>query len=215
MALQINSQETILFIGDSITDCGRRGGAAPLGEGYVRFFHHLLTLREPEKSVTIINKGIGGDRVTGLQNRWTDDVLYHQPDWLSIKIGINDLHTVLGGETNGVTPEIFAQAYDEILARTRAALPQCRILLIDPFYLSTETSPNSWRRRVLDLLPSYIEIVHQMRTKYGTRLIETHTLFQHILRYHDADTLCAEPVHPNATGHLAIAEAVYTALSAE
>ncbi len=112
--------ETILFIGDSITDCGRRGGAALLGDGYVRFFSYLLAIREPEKSVTIINKGISGDRVTGLQSRWTDDVLYHQPDWLSIKIGINDLHSVLGGDPNGVTPDIFTQAYEEILARTRA-----------------------------------------------------------------------------------------------
>ena len=109
----------------------------------------------------------------------------------------------------------YSQTYDEILARTRAELPHCRILLIDPFYLSTETSPNSWRRRVLELLPAYIGIVHQMREKYCTRLVETHVLFQRLLCYNDADTFCAEPVHPNAAGHLAIAEAVYTALSAD
>ena len=39
-------------IGDSITDCGRRGGSGPLGDGYVRWFDVLLTLREPQKRVT-------------------------------------------------------------------------------------------------------------------------------------------------------------------
>ncbi|MBN1348092.1 hypothetical protein JXJ21_01650 [candidate division KSB1 bacterium] len=84
MALQIESGQTILFIGDSITDCGRRATERPLGNGYVKLFADLVAIREPEKQITIINKGIGGDRVTGMQNRWTDDVMRHHPDWLSI-----------------------------------------------------------------------------------------------------------------------------------
>ena len=43
-------------------------------------------------------------------------------------------------------------SYDAILARTRKALPRCRILLIDPFYISIENTPNLWRKKVLDLL---------------------------------------------------------------
>ena len=31
----------MLFIGDSITDCGRRAEHAPLGSGYVRMFGEL------------------------------------------------------------------------------------------------------------------------------------------------------------------------------
>jgi len=188
-------------------------GAGPLGEGYVRYVRDLLVLREPEKQVTIINKGIGGDRVTGLQNRWSDDVLRHKPDWLSIKIGINDLHSFLGGDPNGVTPEIFESAYRDILTRTRAALPECQLLLIDPFYISIEQSPNTWRRKVLDLLPTYIEIVHKMSAEFNTRLVRTHDMYQRLLKHYDADVFCGEPVHPNATGHLGIAEAVYGALN--
>jgi len=215
MATRLKNGETMLFIGDSITDCGRRNNGGTLGDGYVRWFDVLMTLREPEKRVTIINKGIGGDRVTGLEQRWTDDVLRHQPDWLSIKIGINDLHSFLGnpGDPNAVTPQKFERAYDAILTRTRKALPRCRILLIDPFYISIERAPDHWRRRVLDLLPTYIKIVHQMSRRHKTRLVETHALYQRLLKYRDADTFCPEPVHPNAVGHLAIAEAVYAAVS--
>jgi lysophospholipase L1-like esterase len=186
-----------------------------LGEGYVRWFDVLLTLREPDKQVTIINKGIGGDRVTGLQQRWTDDVLRHKPDWLSIKIGINDLHSYLSNPSDpqSVSPKVYAQAFDDILARTRKALPRCRILLIDPFYISIENTPNLWRRKVLDLLPGYIKTVHQMSRRYKTRLVETHAVYQRLLKHRDADTFCAEPVHPNQVGHAAIAEAVYAALS--
>ncbi|MEI7435693.1 MAG: SGNH/GDSL hydrolase family protein [bacterium] len=215
MTTKLKNGEKILFIGDSITDCGRRANGGTLGDGYVRWFEVLLTLREAEKQVTIINKGISGDRVTGLQQRWTDDVLRHAPDWLSIKIGINDLHSYLGnpGDPGAVTPKVYELAFNDILARTRKLLPKCRILLIDPFYISIENTPDLWRRKVLDLLPSYIKIAHKLSLRYNTRLIETHSVYQRLLKHRDADTFCGEPVHPNQVGHLVIAEAVYAALS--
>jgi len=213
MALKVRNGQTLLFIGDSITDCGRRGPERPLGNGYVKLFGDLLTLREPAKRITIVNTGIGGNRVTNLRDRWTDDCLRHRPDWLSIKIGINDLHSLLRAAPDAVSPEAFEEAYDDILSRTRAALPQCRILLIDPFYISVERSPSSFRRQVLDLMPRYLAVVHKMNRRYRTRLVKTHEVFQNLLKHHGADTFCPEPVHPYASGHLVIAEAVYAALS--
>jgi len=213
MTLKIRNGETILFIGDSITDCGRRGAEAPLGMGYVRLFRDLAIMREPRKAFSIVNKGIGGDVVTGLRNRWEDDVLRHEPDWLSIKIGINDLHRTLRQNPEAVPPELYREAYNDILRRTRDVLPKCKILLIDPFYISTETSPTSFRKTVLDTMPLYLRTVEQMGKNYGTRRVHTHRLFQKLLRYHDPETFCPEPVHPYINGHLIIAEAVYDALS--
>ena len=213
MSLEIQTGQTILFIGDSITDCARRNTERPLGNGYVRIFADLLTIREPEKKVNIINKGIGGDTVPGLQQRWTDDVLFHQPDWLSIKIGINDLHRTLMGNAEPVPPARFHDVYDEILQRTRVELPACQILLIDPFMISREFNPNSFRKSVLDLLPEYLAVVDTMSRKYQTRILHTHAMFQKLLQYHAGDCFCPEPVHPNPTGHLAIAEAIYQLLS--
>lgn len=209
MKTKIQNGQTVLFIGDSITDCGRRGAERPLGAGYVKLFHDLLILREPEKKVNLINKGIGGDNVVGLANRWSDDVLRHKPDWLSVKIGINDLHGMLRDPQNGISPRRFADNYMAILDRTVAQFPKCRLLLIDPFYLSLEKSPNSFRHKVLELLPEYLAVVHQASRKFNTRLIRTHELFQGLLKHHEPDTFCAEPVHPNQSGHLVIAEAVY------
>ena len=213
--MKIKSGETILFIGDSITDCGRRAAAAPLGNGYVKLFTDMVIIREPETAITVINKGIGGDVVTGLQTRWQDDVLRNSPDWLSIKIGINDLHRTLRQSPEPVPPELYREAYEDILSRTRSALPECRILLIDPFYISTEISPTSFRSTVLKVIPEYIDIVHDFSEKYETLLVKTHEVFQRLLKTHEPDIFCPEPVHPNLTGHMVIAEAVYAALDAE
>jgi len=213
MAVKIKSGQTILFIGDSITDCGRRGPEAPLGNGYVKQFTDLVTIREPGKKIRVINKGIGGDVVTGLRDRWEDDVLRRRPDWLSVKIGINDLHRVLRQNPDPVPPALYMEAYDDILSRTRKALPKCRLLLIEPFYMSRARSESSFRRRVLDFIPKYIAVVEAMSRKYRTRLVKTHAIFQRLLKDHEPDKFGMEPVHPNLTGHLAIAEAVYAALS--
>jgi lysophospholipase L1-like esterase len=213
VASKIKGGETVLFIGDSITDCGRMGPHRPLGDGYVRMFRDLAIAREPEKKIIVINKGISGHKVFQLRDRWIDDVLRHKPDWLSVKIGINDLHALLGNYQESMSPERYGEIYDNLLALTRQRLPRCRVLLIDPFYISQDRNPNSFRKQVLDLLPKYLAIVHALSRKYHTRLVRTHELFQRLLKHHDPDVFCPEPVHPNPTGHLMIAEAVYSALS--
>ena len=166
--MQVRNGQTILFIGDSITDCGRRGADRPLGSGYVKLFADILIIRHAKKAITVINKGIGGDVVTGLRNRWDDDVIRNKPDWLSIKIGINDLHRTLRQGPEAIPPKLYREAYEDILQRTVKALPRCKILLIDSFYLSTDTSPTSFRTEVLKLLPEYLRVVNDLSRKYGT-----------------------------------------------
>ena len=211
--MKIKSGQTILFIGDSITDCGRRAADRPLGNGYVKMFSDMLIIRQPKRAITIINKGIGSDVVTGLRDRWQDDVLRHKPDWLSIKIGINDLYRTLRDNPEPVPPALYLEAYEDIIARAKSALPKCKLLLIDPFYISREQSSTSFRSDVLKLLPEYLRIVHELSRKHRTLSVKTHEIFQRLLKTHEPDTFCPEPVHPNLTGHLAIAEAVYAALS--
>ena len=207
----IEDNETMLFIGDSITDCGRRGPEAPLGNGYVSMFVELATARFPARRIRYLNKGIGGNRITDLRERWQDDVLYHRPDRLAIKIGINDLHTYLRGAEEGVSPELFASIYDELLDLTRRELG-CPVVLLSPFYISTDRSRDTFRHQVLDLIPRYIETVEEMSAKYDTRLVNLHEVFQEHLNHRDADTFCPEPVHPNHTGHMVIARALLDAL---
>ena len=213
--MKIKDGQTILFIGDSITDCGRRGTDAPLGNGYVKLFADMLIIRHPRKSITTINKGISGDVVTGLRDRCSDDVIRNKPDWLAIKIGINDLHRTLEHRPEAVPPQLYHEAYEDIIKRTTEALPNCRLLLIDPFYISNETSPTSFRSAVLRFLPEYLQIVHALSRKYGTLLVKTHGVFRRLLKTHEADTFCPEPVHPNLTGHMVIAEEVYTVLDSK
>ncbi|HAI11449.1 MAG TPA: GDSL family lipase [Phycisphaerales bacterium] len=205
MPFAVKPNQTVLFIGDSITDCGRRDHAAPLGEGYVRQIRDLIAVKYPAHNLNIINKGISGNTVRDLFNRWTDDCIQHQPDWISIKIGINDIHRWLRKvEDQAVTAEEFADLYNQILTRVRKET-KAKLVLVEPFYMSLDTKTDSFRSLVLEHLPSYMKTVTAMSRKYKTKIVHTHKAYQNILKHIDADQICGEPVHPNQSGHTVIA----------
>jgi len=53
--LLIKSGQTVVFAGDSITDCGRRGAERPYGNGYVRQTIDFITAKYPERQVNFIS----------------------------------------------------------------------------------------------------------------------------------------------------------------
>jgi lysophospholipase L1-like esterase len=141
----VQDGQTYLFQGDSITDAGRRAAAAPFGTRYAKLLIDLATANCPDRQIAWINKGIGGNRVTDLFDRWTDDAIRFQPDWVSILVGINDLHSVLRGTEPNVPVDLFREKYDGILARLEAET-DAQALLIDPFYISADTRGGRDRR---------------------------------------------------------------------
>ena len=216
MSTLIQDTQTILFIGDSITDCGRRDAQhQPLGCGYVSYFNDMLLTRDSEKKITVINHGIGGNTVEDLRSRWCDDVLAFRPDWLVVKIGINDINQYLCKQGPiPLPPETYKEIYDQLLALTHRELPQCRLLLVDPFYGSNDTTPGSYRARVVALFPQYLAVVARLAGRHGARHLKLHDIFMSKLKVqHPEVYFPSEPVHPQSTGHFLIAESVYAALA--
>ena len=205
MPLHIPPRSKVLFTGDSITDCGRRAASAPLGEGYVRMAVDLLLARYPEHRLEYVNTGIGGNVIRDLFDRLTDDVIRHQPDWLSIMIGINDCNGWLSKNPGrDISAEEYGDYFDKILTRVKNET-SAKIVLISPFYMSVDRDSQSYRRRVVDALPAYQQAVRAMSEKYGTLFVDFHAMFQRLLKDWPTDKFGQEPVHPNATGHLLMA----------
>ena len=114
----IEKNATILFQGDSITDCGRDRETGTLGNGYPKYIAGLFNSMYPELNVKFINKGISGNRVADLQERWTEDCINLKPDVLSILIGIND--TWRKYDSNDETSaEKYYNGYKDILTRVK------------------------------------------------------------------------------------------------
>jgi lysophospholipase L1-like esterase len=91
-AIRLSTNDTIVFIGDSITAADRhRQAYRPLGFGYVHFAGNFLLARNPALNLNIANTGISGDTVLDLKDRWQRDCIAHRPNVLSILIGINEM----------------------------------------------------------------------------------------------------------------------------
>lgn len=204
MAFALKPHQTVLFIGDSITDCGRLAADSPLGTGYVRMIRDLIVARYPAHELKIINKGIGGNTVQNLTDRWSDDCIRFQPDWISVKIGINDVHRTLRKTPDAVPADMFDTLYDQILTRVSKET-KARLVLVDPFYISTERCSDSFRHLVLENLKPYWKTVERLARKYKARHVRTHLAYQKLLQHYPADQFCHEPVHPQPGGHLVIA----------
>ena len=131
MALALKDGDRFIFMGDSITDCGRRNEGTPQGMGYAAITQGLILAKAPALQVTYWNKGIGGDTTVELENRWQADVLDLKPTWMSVLVGINDCFQYLGGRAE-VGPEEYAVRYEGLLQK---AVDQtgCRLVLLEPF----------------------------------------------------------------------------------
>lgn len=128
--------EKIVFIGDSITDCGRRTEEhGPYGKGYVSLVRAFLHARYPAHGLTIVNRGIGGNTIRNLAARWQEDVLAEEPDWLSVKIGINDVgRLIVGNLADHVPLAEYEATYRSLLEQTPAAA-NGKLILMEPYVI--------------------------------------------------------------------------------
>ncbi|MGC1391244.1 MAG: SGNH/GDSL hydrolase family protein [Bacteroidales bacterium] len=128
----------ILFQGDSITDAGRNrddnsfNNPGALGSGYAMLTGAELLEKYSSLNLKIINRGVSGNKVFQLAERWDKDCLDIKPDILSILIGVNDIWHKLEGNYNG-TIEIYKNDYIALLDRTKKALPDVKIIICEPF----------------------------------------------------------------------------------
>ncbi|MEE1284346.1 MAG: GDSL-type esterase/lipase family protein, partial [Acutalibacteraceae bacterium] len=89
----LNKNSLILFQGDSITDTGRTDSADPaasLGYGYPAKIAETLANDYADLGVSVINRGISGNRTWDLLERWDKDCIDINPDYFSLLIGVND-----------------------------------------------------------------------------------------------------------------------------
>jgi len=214
MSLLIQPGQRIVFFGDSITCARRKADTPDLGNGYVAMIDTSIRDHFPTHKLQLINAGIDGSTAVSLSARLEDDVLRHDPEWVSILVGINDLTRWIrdpASEPGGV--DAFKGMLDALVSDI-LRLADARVVLLDPFYISNDREPSPSHARVLRLLQPYIAAVAEIAAKYGTIHVETHAAFAQELLSRPAAELCPEPIHPNAAGHAVIAQAWLAAMGA-
>lgn len=204
--LNIQPKDTLLFIGDSITDCGRRDFfQANLGQGYVnmiagdlyrKFFHYHLN---------IINRGVSGNTMADLVERWQSDCLDYQPNIVTIQIGINDIWHRHSAGTH-LTPDGLAQFIDHyryLIQSIKAQNAATHIILVEPFLLP---EPESNQAMLTDLL-AMNQAISQLAENEAVLLVKTHTIMNRLAKGLGCTTVSGQDgVHPTSFGHAHLAE---------
>ena len=211
MSHPFKANQTLLFIGDSITDCGREHPVGQrwnsLGGGYVSFVDSILGAVIPGTPMTVLNTGISGNRVTDLESRWQSDVLDLEPSWLSVMIGINDVWRQFDSEPGAgqVEPEQYELVYRSVLAKTRPKLDG--LILMTPYFL--EKNREDPMRAKMD---GYGAITKKLAIEFDAICVDTQAAFDRYLVHQPTESLCEDRVHPNGLGHMILARAFLNAL---
>ena len=136
--INLQKDDVILFQGDSITDAGRdKNTKTPntspmMGSGYVIQAAGELLLHHAAKNLTIYNKGISGNKVHQLAERWDAECIDLKPNVLSVLIGVNDFWHTKTQDYRG-TAKTYEDDYRALLKRTLEACRGVKLIIGEPF----------------------------------------------------------------------------------
>lgn len=197
--------KTILFQGDSITDCGRKRDVFDnMGCGYPLLVKSQLGFENIEE-YSFINRGISGNRVVDVYARIKSDIINLKPDYMSILIGVNDVWHEFGAK-NGVDAEKFERIYCMLIEEIKEALPDIKIMLLEPFCLrasateNTEEIPNKWENFNLEV-KKRAEKTKAIAEKYNLKFIPLQNKFDEVAEKSNNTYWLADGVHPTPMGH--------------
>ncbi len=212
--LTLKKGNVILFQGDSITDAGRKrendtfNDAAALGSGYALLAAAHLLKKEPELDLKIINKGISGNKVFQLADRWDEDCLAIKPDILSILIGVNDIWHKLTGNYNG-TVEVYRNDYIALLERTKKALPDVKLIICEPYAVpGVKAVDDKWYPEFY----SYQKAAREIADKFGALFIPYQKIFDEAQKKAAGSYWTPDGVHPSLAGAQLMASAWTSAI---
>ncbi|MDQ0721299.1 lysophospholipase L1-like esterase [Paenibacillus sp. W4I10] len=213
--MKLQKNDKLLFIGDSITDCGREHpvgeGSSGLGHGYVAQVYALLRSIYPELMLRVQNVGNGGNTIRDLKQRWDRDVLDLKPDWLTIMIGINDVWRQFDNPLS-TDSHVFLEEYESTLRELVASVrPNLKgLVLMTPYYL--EANPEDPMRATMDI---YGEAVRRVASEYDAVYVDTEAAFAPFWDHFYTSVLTYDRVHPDATGHMVLSKAFLDAIGFE
>ena len=216
----------ILFQGDSITDGARYKDPSKrwdlnhqIGHSYVFTVVGTLGRKYPGK-YCFINRGVSGDNVDKITERWQVDTLDEKPDILSLLLGVNG-----NGNFDGEFPEgteahlqAFEVGYRNLLKTARDQNPNLKIVIMEPFVLPNRQKDEEKLKRFMPIFQRKQEIVRNIAKEFDAiwipiqdRLNRLVTETASVLIDNGCDTdPCAywlwDGVHPTESMHSLLAE---------
>ncbi len=195
---------TVLFQGDSITDAGRKKDQESqdtpnmqpgFGGGYAWMTAAALLTSPGGDTLKCYNRGISGNKVYQLAERWDKDCLDLKPNVVSILIGVNDIWHRINGKYDG-TVETYEKDFRALLKRTKDALPDVTLVICEPFVLKCGAVNDKW----FPDFDGFRESSAKLSKEFGTLFVPFQSMFDEAVKYAPPEHWAGDGVHPSPHG---------------
>lgn len=179
-----NEEKSIVFIGDSITDCGRTyPTVSEYGYGFAALCIQQLQAAYPR--ARLYNRGVSGECIGQVHARWERDCLALKPGLVSILVGINDVDYSYRMENHPFEEERLARQLEEMYASVKEA--GAGLMVMEPYAFDGELYRDSFAPRLIWLQ----ETTARLAARYADAYIRPSMTRE----------LTQDGVHPTPEGH--------------
>ena len=185
----------IVFLGDSITFASRSIYDGALGSGYA-FMVACELMGKHIGEYECINAGENGHHILQMYARIKRDVWNHNPDYVSILCGANDVEVDNGGYW-GVSDEMFDKTYRRLIEDTCKYLPNVKLIIIEPYRYEPIYD---------EQIKKKAEIVRKIAEDYAIPCVKVDGKLQDAIAKYPDEMVLRDKVHPAPMGARIIAE---------
>lgn len=208
--VQVQDGDTILFIGDSITDVEfNRKQKHSIGGKDVYALQVARALQKKHKKLHFVYKGIASNRTYHVYDRLTADCMAQKPDVIVMLIGVNDAWENYVPEQYPPLLRPLEPHMKEILRRLQTELPAAKLVFLLPFLIDTMPEKAPFHT----VLDEFRERLRTLVTGHAVEIIDLQAVFNEAQKTNDPKLLARDGVHPTDFGHSKIAEAVLQVLA--
>ena len=175
-----------------------------LGHGYAYLIAAKLGYAFPQKNFHFFNRGVSGNQITDLADRWPEDTIALKPNLLSILIGVNDTMNEVGGNKNATIPG-FESDYRALLTETMRQLPSVQLVIMEPFLLPVGKLKDNWNR-CQEAISGRQAAAKKLADEFNAVYVPLQDKFTKAAKQYPPDSYWLwDGIHPMPNGHELIA----------
>ncbi len=207
--IQVENNQRILFIGDSITDIGfNRRCNRRLDSKNVYALQVKSALNKKYKGLKFFFKGIASNRTYHVYDRLTKDCINLKPDIIIMLIGVNDAWENYVPEEYPPLLRPLEPHLNEVYRRIKTELPNAKIITLLPFLINTLEEKRPFHK----VLDEFITKIRAIASNKADEIIDLQALFNEAEKETPPKLLARDGIHPTSLGHSVIAKAVLNVL---
>ena len=193
----------IIFLGDSITDAGRKNSPNQLGYGYVNILSE--SIKGSEGKWSIVNRGVDGYITERVARCLHHDCIPLRPDYVSILVGINDIGMIACSKSSWQDKlyllEDSIRSYHEMLfdlSRETSA----KVITLEPFVFPKDDKYQDW----IPWQKKMSKNIHKLAKNYGAHFIPTQEPLNRKIEELGYEAVTTDGIHLTPLGHQLLAD---------